>query len=525
MLSHPTPPLLSGDTFLYTSGEYITLPLSQPPYVEQDSAARGTMLLSYILPFATLAAGVLAQIQAPALPEAPSISSEDRIYTGDQSSNTITVIKPSTNEVLGTISIGDSRLTNILNPQYLKSINSHGLGFSRDGKYIVSISVTSNTVNVIRTLDNSIVSQTYSDRAPHEAFFTADNRTVWVACRGTSFVDIIDGPAGGIIGRIKTAPGPSKVLFSPDGRTAYVNHILSPTVTIIDVANRTVIATIPGLADKFSSDMMLSADGTRLWVAHKMIGQTSIIDLTTRSIVAFLPTGPETNHPNFAIINDTTYGFVTVAAVNATKVYRQDTPASTPVFITAVPASGIEPHGLWPSPDNTRMYVVNEHSDTVDVIDTSTLSVVDTLPVGQEGQALVYVAGAVPASTNKSTYTANLGRQGLSERVENVLIPVVSNANPVTATNGSALITIRQLPGLDMLQIIGRHLRANVTYVVSASPIGYGGRDDKVQIPLVEFNATVPDPMGCEVAPQVLGFVKVFGVYELESFKIGPKKI
>ncbi|KAK1808394.1 hypothetical protein LTR12_017243 [Friedmanniomyces endolithicus] len=485
------------------------------------------MLLSCILLVAAAARSTLAQVQAPALPGAPPISSEDRIYTGDQSSNTITVIKPSTNEVLGTINIGDPRLTNILNPQYLKSINSHGLGFSRDGKHIVSISVTSNTVNVIRTLDNSIVSQTFSDRAPHEAFFTADNRTVWVACRGTSFIDIIDGLVGGIIGRIQTAPGPSKVLFSPDGNTAYVNHILSPTVDVVDVASRTVTHSIHGLADIFSSDMMLSADGTRLWVAHKMIGKVSIIDLTTSTVVTALLTGPETNHPNFAIINGTTYGFVTVAAVNATKVYRQDTPASSPVFITAIEASGIEPHGIWPSPDNTRMYVVNEHSDSVDVIDTSTLSVIDTLHVGQEGQALVYVAGAVPASTNASTYTAHLGHQGLSRRVENVLIPVVSNTSPTTATNGSALITIRALPGLDMLQIIGRHLQANVTYVVSASPTGYGGDKTpaEVRIPLVEFNATLPDPIGCEVAPQVLGFMKVFGVYGLNTFEIGPKSI
>jgi YVTN family beta-propeller protein len=134
-----------------------------------------------------LAFGILrttAQVQAPAnFGEAPPISDSDRIYTGDQSSNTITVIKPSTGEVLGTISLGENRLTNVLNPQYVRSVNSHGLGFSRDGKYIVSLSVTSNTVTVIRCVDNSIVSQTFVDRNAHEAFFTADNRTIWVGTR------------------------------------------------------------------------------------------------------------------------------------------------------------------------------------------------------------------------------------------------------------------------------------------------------------------------------------------------------
>lgn len=64
------------------------------------------MLLSCILLVAAAARSTLAQVQAPALPGAPPISSEDRIYTGDQSSNTITVIKPSTNKVLGENSRG-----------------------------------------------------------------------------------------------------------------------------------------------------------------------------------------------------------------------------------------------------------------------------------------------------------------------------------------------------------------------------------------------------------------------------------
>jgi DNA-binding beta-propeller fold protein YncE len=125
-----------------------------------------------------------AQVQAPAVfGDAPSISDSDRIYTGDQSSTSITVIKPSTGEVLGTIALGDERLNSNLNPQYVRSVNSHGLGFSRDGKYIVSLSVTSNTVTVIRCVDNSIVSQTFVDRNAHEAFFAADNRTIWVGTR------------------------------------------------------------------------------------------------------------------------------------------------------------------------------------------------------------------------------------------------------------------------------------------------------------------------------------------------------
>ncbi|KAK3170017.1 hypothetical protein OEA41_009402 [Lepraria neglecta] len=162
-----------------------------------------------------------------------------------------------------------------------------------------------------------------------------------------------------------------KVLFSPDGATAYVNHIRSATLDIIDVKSQKVVDQISGLADTFSSDTMMNASGTSIWVAHKLVGKTSVLDLEQRSVVTVLNTGAETNHPNIAIVNNITYGWVTVASLNETKVYRQDSPSSVPVLVTAVRMSCIEPRGIWPSSDNTQIYVLNEHSDTVDVIDTS----------------------------------------------------------------------------------------------------------------------------------------------------------
>ena len=82
---------------------------------------------------------------------------------------------------------------------------------------------------------------------------------VWVATQGTDYVDIVDGIAGGIIGRVLCAPGPSKILFNPDGATAYLNLIRSATLDIIDVKAQKVVHQITGLGDVFSSDMMNNA--------------------------------------------------------------------------------------------------------------------------------------------------------------------------------------------------------------------------------------------------------------------------
>lgn len=255
--------------------------------------------------------------------------------------------------------------------------------------------------------------------------------------------------------------------------------------------------------------MMISADGKRLWAAHKMVGKVSIISLTQQKVISVLDTGLETNHPNFADIDGTVHGFVTVAALNLTKVYTQPDPEKEPVYITSIMASGIEPHGLWPSPDNTHMYIVNEHSDTVDFVKLATMTVEKTVNVGQEGQALIYVAGAVPEGAG----TQGLGRQGLFPQPNlNKLIAGEPSGNKTP----TALVTIRPQPGLDMFQVIGRDLEPNATYGISGSCLRCNG----VQVPLVEFSATTPANADCGTAPQVLAFLKFSGVYDVGSLRL-----
>lgn len=440
-------------------------------------------------------------VQAPALPGAPPISSTDRVYTADQTSNTVTVIDPKTRKVLGTIALGDQRLGGNLGPQYLRDVDVHGLGFSRDGRYLNVVSVTTNTVTVVRTRDNSVVSKSYVGRASHEGFFAPNGKTVWVADRALAQVDIVDALHGGVVGHVRTDDGPSKVLFSPDGRYAYVNHVRSATIDVVKVSSRKVVRRITGLADPFSSDMALSPDGRELWAAHKKVGKVSVIKLRSGRlgrVTSVLNTGPDTNHPAFVTKPQAGFVYLTVGGENTTKIYRRHR-RSAPVLVGAVPSSGVEPHGIWPSPDNSTVYVVNEHSDSVDVIDIASRRRVDTLRVGQEGQALVYVADAVPNGNGKQ----HLGRQGLDQPVRNAAATVISGP-------GKAELTVRQVKGLDMVQLQGSGLTPNATYTASA-------RHGDDRIPLLSFTA---DATGA--VPQALAFTKFFGVYDINSVQLRP---
>ncbi len=442
-------------------------------------------------PLATRQRPVVGVTQAPALPGAQPISVNDRVYTADQDSNTVSVINPKTDTVLGTIALGKPRMdvdADILGAMYDGEIDVHGLGFSRDGRYLDVVDVTTNAVHVIDTATNAVVHTIYLDRAPHEGFFSADGNELWVAERGVDTVAVIDWRHDRVIARIHSEDGPSKVVFSPDGRRAYVNHLRAEAFDVIDVPSRKIIqhVTVPNVAGG-SSDEAISPDGKEIWLGMPDNGYTTaVVNAQTYKVEAVLNTGPRTNHPNFVTVDGVNYAYMTVGDLGQTLVYRRSTTGGPPTLVNRIQSHGLGPHGIWPSPDNTRMYVALQYSDAVDVIDTRSMKVIDTLRIGQSPMALVYVARTSPGST------AHLGKQGLGMRIENH--PIEVQGVPGAAGNAQ----IRALPGVDEVVIDVRGLPANRAFTV------YATRGNNATALLTAHS----NEMG--VIPEALAFVSFF---------------
>jgi YVTN family beta-propeller protein len=105
-----------------------------------------------------------------------------------------------------------------------------------------------------------------------------------------------------------------------------------------------------------------------------------------------LDTGPITNHVNIVRNANGMFAYVTIGGLNEIKVFRTDNFAQ----VATIP-TGKLPHGIWPSGDGTRVYVVLEMEDKVAAIDTLKNEVIATSPIGQTPQAVVYVPEAIPA--------------------------------------------------------------------------------------------------------------------------------
>jgi YVTN family beta-propeller protein len=331
--------------------------------------------------------------QAPAAASDPDIpiTHQDRVYSAEQYSNTVSVTDPVDNKLVGTIRLGDPLPAN-LSPLYKGQLLVHGMGVSPDHRTIAVVAIGSNAVNFIDTATNSVKHVTYVGRSPHEAFFTMDGKEVWVVVRGENYVSILDGTTYDEKTRITVPNGPGMTIFSPDGKYGYVCSSFTPEIEVITVADHRIIGKVPQ-ASPFCPNIAATPDSKQVWFTLKDTGKTQVFDAQPPfTLLKTLDTGPITNHVNIVRNANGMFAYVTIGGLNEIKVFRTDNFAQV-----ATIATGKLPHGIWPSGDGTRVYVGLENEDKVAAIDTLKNEVVATSPVGQAPQALVYVPDAIPA--------------------------------------------------------------------------------------------------------------------------------
>lgn len=336
-----------------------------------------------------IAAPAAAQQVPDAQPNIP-VSSKDRFYTSDQFSNTVSVIDPATNTLLGVIKLGDQTPAN-LSPLYKGQLLVHGMGYSPDHKTLAVISIGSNSVTFIDTATNTVKHTTYVGRSPHEAFFRPDGKEVWVSIRGEDYIAVLDGTTYKETGRITVPNGPGMTIFSPDGKYGYVCSSFSPETVVIDTASKQIVGRVKQ-ASPFCPDIAATPDGKQVWLTLKDVGKTMVFDAKPPfGVLRTIDTGPITNHVNIVRNKNGQFAYVTVGAENIVKVFRTSDFAQ----VARIPVGAL-PHGLWPSGDGTRLYVGLENADAVAAIDTLTNKVTATIPIGQGPQGVAYVPGAVP---------------------------------------------------------------------------------------------------------------------------------
>jgi YVTN family beta-propeller protein len=232
-------------------------------------------------------------------------------------------------------------------------------------------------------------------------------------------VSIVDTRSNRVTATIPVGNGPRNATMSPDGGECWVSNQFDQSVSVVDMATKQVVATI--VVEEEPGAMAFTGDGTKVCVVNVGSGKVSIIDTkiynATKSIdVGQLPEGIVTN-----ILSNIQWTYVTSILNNSIAVINvKDNERRTiipiggdPRGVALVPEkkklyasifnAGIvsvintaddtiitnitvekRPHTLLLSPDRNhdRLYVANELSSSISVIDTDTDKVIATISIG-----------------------------------------------------------------------------------------------------------------------------------------------
>jgi YVTN family beta-propeller protein len=250
-----------------------------------------------------------------------------------------------------------------------------------------------------------------------------DGRTLLASNDGQSVQSlmVIDRQSGAVRQTI-FYPAPEALFvglaFSPDGKRAYASAGGNNKIRVYSVADQQLAETesiaipTPAGADgkptnPYPAGMAVSPDGSRLFVVDNLTDALSIIDLASRSVTATVPVG----HNPYAVVlaEDgqlayvSNWGAQSVSVVNTTS-------ASTDQTIGV----GTHPSALALSPKRNELYVANTDSDSVSVIDTARNEVTQTVSLAPYADAPQGSSPDALAVNGDTLYVANAGNNDVA---------------------------------------------------------------------------------------------------------------
>lgn len=287
-----------------------------------------------------------------------------RVYTANESSNTVTVLDGDTYQVIGDIET--------------LNYGPHDLALSRDGKQLWVTHLANGRVSVIDTDSRKPVASIYTGIRAHVVALTNNNKHAWVANITDNTISIIDTSIYRILGTIPVSNGPMGIAFSRDGKFAYVST-QDKIVNVIDTTAHQVIKQIPvGSNPHF---LTLGPDG-RIWGTNTGSNDIYVIDPATNEIAGTIEVGPAPQQIAFALKGTAgPNAYVTVTGLNKIVVVDATTPT---LSIREQIDVGEGPNGIWANAVGTRIYVGHTKSNNLMVVDTGTSQVLATLPVGRK---------------------------------------------------------------------------------------------------------------------------------------------
>ncbi|MDG1897651.1 MAG: hypothetical protein P8J37_22355 [Fuerstiella sp.] len=185
------------------------------------------------------------------------------------------------------------------------------LALSPDGRWLVTVNETSDSVSLIRTSDRVVVNEVLCGRHPADIQFCPDGQTVVVSNSWSgelTVLKIIDGNLQRT-GVIDVGHEPCGLAISPNGNLAYVGLVATGQVAEIDLQAASVLRRFD--VGHWPRYLTLSPDGSRLAVGCGGSGRIDVIDPTTGKTLYEEPLANGINLGHMISSADGTYAYFT----------------------------------------------------------------------------------------------------------------------------------------------------------------------------------------------------------------------
>jgi YVTN family beta-propeller protein len=325
-------------------------------------------------------------------------------YIPDTINGDVYVYNTNTSSLTATISVGSDPL---------------GVAVTPDGSKALVTNQNSNTVSVIDTANNTVSHTLTVGSVPFGV--AANNTTAYVANSGAGTVSPINLTNNTVGTAITVGNNPYGIAMTPDGTKVYVANDADGTVSVIKTATNTVSATLTVGSTPYG--IAITPDGKTAYVACSSGGKTWPIDVATDTVGTAIAVSGE----GVVITPDGT----TVYIITGSSVIPINTATNTAGTAITV---GNGATGAAITPDGAHLWVPNETSHTISIINpyTNTVSSTITMSTSDNPGCLgIFIQPPVPS---ESDMPAPQGRLTLSSTA------------PVMTADATAQSTIYYLP-------------------------------------------------------------------------------
>src|SRR5215469_11367561 len=181
---------------------------------------------------------------------------------------------------------------------------THMLYVTADAKKIYTTNVSSGTVSI---LSDTLITPPFPGAKPHEDWtqmiiptargsegfdVTPGGNELWTASSEDGTITIIDLTTTKVSGKIDAkVKGANRLMFTPDGKLAFISSLQLTDLTIYDVKSRKEVKRVK--IGHGAAGILMDPDGSRAFVACTPDNYVAVIDLKTLEVIGHIDVGGE----------------------------------------------------------------------------------------------------------------------------------------------------------------------------------------------------------------------------------------